>query len=319
MNDSPRILLFGLYELGFRALEAMAARQLRVAGVVTKPESSLELLPLARLARKMDLPFFAPDTPRKASFLREARALAPDLIAVAGYHRILPPSLLRLPPRGVINLHGSLLPEYRGPCPWKWAILNGETKTGATVQRMSSELDRGDLLTQCDVPIDDEDTGESLFRKISAAAGPLLARTIEELEGIAPRPQDERRASYHGYPTDDDARLRWEWTAERLRNLVRAFCPRPGAWTSHAGKRVQVWKADVVEGPLSRIPGMILGRLGESLIVSTGSGNLALSGLTIDGDAPFAGSALPAPGTLFDPSPAAVPEDESRETSDRDA
>src|SRR5262245_7723428 len=106
-ESDPRILLFGLYELGFRALEAMAARNLRIAGVVTKPEDSLESQPLAGLAKKMGVPLLAPESPRRAEFLRRARTLAPDLIAVAGYHKILPPSLLRLPPRGVINLHGS--------------------------------------------------------------------------------------------------------------------------------------------------------------------------------------------------------------------
>jgi methionyl-tRNA formyltransferase len=310
MSDSPRILLFGLYELGFRSLQAMVARNFPVAGVVTKPESSLELPSLVQLARTLHLPVLAPDTPRQARFLRAVRALAPDLIAVAGYHRILPPALLRLPARGTINLHGSLLPAYRGPCPWKWAIVNGETRTGATVQRMTSNLDRGDILTQCEVPIGAEDTGESLFMKICAVAGPLLARTIEELDvgGIVPRAQEERLASYQGYPTDDDARIRWQWSAERIRNLVRAFCPRPGAWTPYGGRRVQILKAVPVEGPHARAPGMILGRQDESLLVSTGRGNLALSGLAIDGDPlpPWTGG--PEPGTFFDPPPLGITE-----------
>src|SRR5262245_58139725 len=191
---SPRLLLFGLDELGFRSLEALATRKLRVVGVVTKPEPALEAQPLVRLARALEVPVFAPDVPRDVHFLREAVALSPDLIAVAGYHKILPPALLRLPRRGVINLHGSLLPEYRGPCPWKWAIRNGEKKTGATVQRMAEKLDRGDILAQCELPIDPEDTGESLFLKISAVAGPLLARTVEDLAAgtVVPRAQDER-------------------------------------------------------------------------------------------------------------------------------
>jgi methionyl-tRNA formyltransferase len=297
--SEPRILLFGLYELGFRSLSAIAARNQRVVGVVTKPDPSLELQPLARLSRTLGLPLLTPDGPREARFLREVKALAPDLIAVAGYHRILPASLLKLPPRGTINLHGSLLPEYRGPCPWKWAILNGETKTGATVQRMAAEVDRGELLAQCELPIDPEDTGESLFLKICADAGPLLARTIDELDRIVPEPQDERRASHQAAPTDDDARIRWDWSAERIRNLVRAFWPRPGAWTPYGGNRVQVRRATVVDGPLAHAPGMILGRLDDALIVSTGRGNLAISGVSTDG-------AAPAPGTFFDPTPLRV-------------
>lgn len=309
-----RILLFGLYELGFRSLEALVRRDRDVIGVVTKPDVSLEAQPMIRLARTIGTPVFAPESPKDAAFLRQVRALRPDLIAVAGYHKILPPGLLRLPPRGVINLHGSLLPQYRGPCPWKWAIMNGETKSGATVQFMTSELDCGDILGQCEVPIDPQDTAESLFLNLCAAAGPLLARTIDDLEAgrAQPRKQDERRASYYGYPSDEDARIHWEWSAERIRNRVRGLCPRPGAWTQYGGKRVRVRKAALAEGPLSRTPGMILGRSEDALIVSTGQGNLSIGAMTIDSDD---AAALPQslwtvgliPGTFFDPVPARAP------------
>lgn len=306
MTEMPRILLFGLYELGFRSLAALAARGLRVVGVVSKPEATLEVQAFARLARAMGVPLFAPDTPRQARFLRAARELKPDLIAVSGYHRILPSELLDLPPRGVVNLHGSLLPAYRGPCPWKWAILNGETKTGVTIHRMSAELDRGEILTQAEVAIEPKDTGETLFQRLCAVGGPLLARTIEDLEAglIVPRAQDERKSSYQGYPTDEDARICWEWTAERIANQVRAFHPRPGAWTKYGGRRVQIGSAAAAEGPLAQLPGMILGRMGESLIVSTGQGNLSVSGLTIDGGPRPTWTPGPSPGTFFDAAPA---------------
>jgi methionyl-tRNA formyltransferase len=230
------------------------------------------------------------------------KALAPDLIAVAGYHRILPAALLQLAPRGAINLHGSLLPEYRGPCPWKWALVNGETKTGVTVQRMEATLDRGDLLAQSEFRIDPQDTGESLFMKICAVGGPLLARTIEGLVAgtIVPRAQDEKKASYQGYPTDDDTRIRWDWTAERIRNLVRGFCPRPGAWSAFGSTRIPIREAIPIEGPLAPVPGMILGRLEEAILVSTGRGNVAIPEFHLDGK-------VPQPGTFFDPAPALRP------------
>jgi methionyl-tRNA formyltransferase len=309
-GGAPRVLLFGIYELGFRSLEAMIGRGLNVVAVVTKPEGLLEAQPVTRLAREAGLPVLAPETPRDADFLRQARQLKPDLIAVAGYHKILPPALLRLPPRGVLNLHGSLLPRYRGPCPWKWAILNGETRSGATVQRMTEELDRGDLLSQRELLVDPQDTGETLFLRISALAGPLLAETVESYLGgrVSFRKQDEQRATYQGYPTDEDARICWEWNAERIRNHVRGLCPRPGSWTQYGGKRVRIRKAALAEGPMSQLPGMILGRTEDSLLVSTGRGNLSISGMTIeDDDAGAVGQALwvvgMIPGTFFDPSP----------------
>jgi len=176
---------------------------------------------------------------------------------------------------------------------------------------MAADLDRGDLLSQGELPIDPQDTGETLFLRISALAGPLLARTIEDYAAgrIVPRPQDEQRATYQGYPVDEDARIRWGWSAERIRNLIRGFCPRPGAWAQYGGKRVRIRKATPAEGPLARIPGMILGRAEESLIVSTGEGNLSVSGMSIEGEEGAAMThALWAvgmiPGTFFDPAPA---------------
>ncbi len=311
VRPAPRILLFGIYELGFRSLEALLARNMNVVGVVTKPEGLLEAQPITRLARETGLPVLAPESPRDAGFLRQVRLLRPDLIAVAGYHKILPGSLLRLPPAGVINVHGSLLPRYRGPSPWKWAILSGETKSGATVQRMEEELDRGDILSQRELPIDPQDTGETLFLRISALAGPLLAETVEGLFAgtIVPRRQDEQRASYQGYPGDEDARICWEWNAERIRNQIRGLCPRPGAWTQYGRKRVRIRKAALAGGPMGQVPGMILGRTEDSLLVSTGQGNLSVSSMSIEGeDGPMAQALWVVgmiPGTFFDPVPAA--------------
>jgi len=307
VQPAPRILLFGIYELGFRSLEALLARNLNVVGVVTKPEGLLEAQPITRLARETGRPVLAPESPRDAGFLRQVRLLRPDLIAVAGYHKILPGSLLRLPPSGVINVHGSLLPRYRGPSPWKWAIMNGETRSGATVQQMAEELDRGDILSQRELPIDPQDTGETLFLRISALAGPLLAETIEDLFAgrVDPQPQDEQRASYQGYPGDEDARICWEWNAERIRNQIRGLCPRPGAWTQYGRKRVRIRKAALAGGPMGQVPGMILGRTEDSLLVSTGQGNLSVSAMSIEGeDGPMAQALWVVgmiPGTFFDP------------------
>jgi methionyl-tRNA formyltransferase len=307
-RSRSRLLLFGLYELGFRSLEALLARHLTVVGVVTKPDVLLEAQPITRLARETCRPVLAPESPRDPEFLRQVRLLRPDVIAVAGYHKILPPVLLHLPPGGVLNVHGSLLPRYRGPCPWKWAIMNGETRSGATVQRMAAEVDRGEILSQRELPIDPEDTGETLFLRISALAGPLLAETLLDLfQGkLVPRRQDEEQASTQGYPGDDDARICWDWDAERIRNQIRGLCPRPGAWTQYGKKRVRIRRAARAGGPMSPVPGMILGRTEDSLLVSTGQGNLSISSMSIEGeDGPPLAQTLwvvgMIPGTFFDP------------------
>ncbi len=286
-----RILLIGLYKLGHLALEAMLRRGTDVIGVVTKPDPLLGGEPLACLARSRGLPLLAPPGPRDAAFLKEMKALRPDLIAVAGYHRILPPKLLALPSKGVLNLHGSLLPRHRGPVPWKWAILNGETVTGMTVQIMSRGLDEGPILAQEQCPILRDDTGDTLVSRLCVLGAPLLARTVEEyLAGrLVPRPQDEREASYEGYPGDEDARISWEWDAERIRNLVRALSPRPGAWTTCGRTRLRVRVADAVGERSDRAPGVVLRHSDSATLVSTGGGVLALGGISIDGEAAVLG------------------------------
>jgi len=281
-----RIVLIGIYQLGARSLEALLARGLDVVGVVTKPDLRVEEEPLTLLARSRGIPVFLPSRPGEAGFVEQIRGLCPDLLVVTGYHKVLPETLLSIPPRGVLNLHGSLLPRHRGPVPWKWAILKGESVGGVTVQLMSAELDRGPLLAQESCPIAPDDTGETLFAKLCLLAGPLLARTLPAyLDGrLTPAPQDERQATYEGYPTDDDARISWEWEAERIRNLIRGLSPRPGAWTSFRGVNLRVRKAVRAVDSVSRNPGLILHQSDGALVVATGEGNLLLSELSVDGE-----------------------------------
>src|SRR5579862_4214332 len=226
-----RILLFGMYRLGFLSLDAMLARGMKVVALVTKPDPLIEEEPLAQLAKSRGIPLFMPSGPGEADFLKALRPLRPDLIVVAGYHRKLPRSILALAPRGALNVHGSLLPRHRGPVPWKWSILNGETMTGATVQRMSAELDRGPILAQEPCPILSDDTSDSLLNRLCSVAGPLLAATIEGfLNGnVVARAQNEAEATYEGYPSDADAWIPWDGEAERIRDLIRGLSPRPGA------------------------------------------------------------------------------------------
>jgi methionyl-tRNA formyltransferase len=282
----PRIVLIGLYQLGARSLEALLARGLEVVGVVTKPDPRVEEEPLARLARSRGIPVFLPARPGEPGFVEQVRGLRPEVLVVTGYHKVLPAKLLAIPPRGVLNLHGSLLPRHRGPVPWKWAILNGESVGGMTVQVMGAELDRGPLLAQESCPIAPDDTGETLFAKLCLLAGPLLARTLPAfLDGnLTPVAQDERQATYEGYPTEDDACISWEWEAERILNLIRGLSPRPGAWTCFRGMKLRVRKAVRAEESPSRDPGLILHQSGGTVVVATGKGNLLLSEISVDGE-----------------------------------
>lgn len=268
-----RVLLFGIYKVGSEALQSLIRRRMNVVGVVTKSDSKEEQ-PVATVARHHQLPLLMPDSPSEEGFLRQVTLLSPDLIAVSGYHKIIPQAVLSIPRLGVVNMHASLLPAYRGPSPWKWAIINGEVKTGVTVHLMSRKVDAGDILAQEEIAIEDTDTGESLFEKLCPLGAELLARTIEAISLQPPigTPQDERLASYYAAPTEANARIRWRSSARDIHNLVRGLHPRPGAWTSFRGVRFGIQTSWIEVSTESREPGTIVDVSGDSLKVATGNG-----------------------------------------------
>lgn len=280
-----RILFFGIYGVGVCALDRLLDAGFDVVAVVTKPDAPDEGQPVAELARQRGVPVWQPTSPREPRFLLEIEQTRPDLLVVSGYHRIIPARILELPSIAAINVHGSLLPRYRGPNPWKWAVIQGETQTGVTVHVMTPELDRGEILAQKVVDIDDEDTGGNVFEKTSAAGAILLVNTIQRMrEGtIQPRPQDESVASYHGYPTDVDTRIDWAGDARRIRNLVRGLSPRPGAWTGFGDRRIFIWKVDPTETESVEPPGTVVARSPDGLRVATGTVDVIIREAGLEG------------------------------------
>lgn len=273
-----RVVFFGIYRIGLESLKALLDRRIDIVAVVTKPSSLEDVQPVLAAARQQQLPLYAPDTPRDDNFVQQIHEWSPDLIVVAGYHKILPKALLEIPRWGAINLHLSLLPQYRGPCPWKWAIVKGETVTGTTVVMMSQKVDAGAILAQQPSQIDEADTGESLFERLSVSGSRLLADTIEAIQAGTETlfPQEEALANYQSAPTEGDARIQWSKSASCVRNLVRGFFPRPGAWTCYAGVPLVIRKASFKEGHSSSRPGTIIEVFADSFWVATGNGIVAL-------------------------------------------
>jgi methionyl-tRNA formyltransferase len=280
-----RIFFVGIYGLGARALEALLQREFRVVGLLTKPDPGEGQRELLDLAAREDLPVFMPASPDERGLAGKIRALKPDLLTVAGYHRRIPQVLLQLAPLGTINTHLSLLPRYRGPCPWKWALLHGERTTGVTIHGMTSVLDRGPILAQRSCPIREEDTAESLFQRLSELGAVALADTLAALEigAVCLREQDEQSATYFGSPTDADAQIRWDRPAWEIRNLVRGLHPRPGAWTLLGNQRIRISSATAFEEirPPSP-PGTVVGLNGGLPTVVTGRGLLRIDGFRLE-------------------------------------
>jgi methionyl-tRNA formyltransferase len=281
-----RIFLFGLYGLGARALERLLEVGVEVAGIATKPGVDPGLMPFLQIAGRRAIPAFAPASPGEPAFVEAVTGLRPDLIAIAGYHQRVPREILRIPRLGVVNAHLSLLPAYRGPTPWKWAIVRGEERTGVSVHRVTPRFDQGELLLQRPTPIGDEETGGALFERLSKAGADALAETVLKLPSgeVTGLPQDESQASYFSAPTDGDARIRWDASAPRIRNLVRGLNPRPGAWTVAGEARLRILRASVVEDNSPARPGTLLEGPPGSLWIASGSGLLEVLEWSCEGE-----------------------------------
>ena len=178
-------------------------------------------------------------------FRAQLAAIKPDAIIVVGYGRIIPQWMIDLPPLGNLNLHGSLLPKYRGAAPVQWAIARGETVTGVTTMRIDAGLDTGDILLQKEIPIAPDDTAETLAPRMAAIGADLMVETLRGLQAgtIHPRPQDHAKATLAPILKKEDGRIDFHLAAREIMNRLRGFQPWPGAYTSFRGKNLQMWAA----------------------------------------------------------------------------
>jgi methionyl-tRNA formyltransferase len=212
------------------------------------------------------------------------------------FRQILGRELLELAPHGALNLHGSLLPRYRGRCPVNWVLVNGERETGVTLHYMEAKPDRGDVVAQRAVPITDDDTALTLNRKLGEAARALLRATWPRLlAGTAPRvAQDHARATYFGGRRPADGRIDWAAPARRIYDLVRAVThPYPGAFTTWRGRQLLVWRVQPLAARRPAVPGEVLEvRAGAGIVVATGEGALLLERVQLAGDEERAGVEL---------------------------
>jgi methionyl-tRNA formyltransferase len=306
---SPRVVVFGYRDVGVACVEELRDQGAEIVMVVTHADDPTETIwfpSVAKVASAHGIPVCAPDDPNASVFVDEVRRLRPEVIFSLYYRRLLDKALLDIPPRGAINLHGSLLPKYRGRAPINWALVHGETVTGVTLHYMDEQADHGDIIAQRPVPIAIDDTALTLSRKIAAAARLLLRETYPLIaSGGAPRvPQDHAAATRFGGRRPADGLIDWRISAWQIYNLVRAVThPFPGAFTLWGARRVLVWAARPPRGrPEVGPPGRILGvGDGGSLDVATGHGVLEILRLQVNGrdetdGAEFA-AALPSAGT----------------------
>ena len=275
-----RAAVFAYSEVGHTCLKELLRQGTSVQAVFTHEDNPAETLwfpSVAALAREAGIPVFTPDSLGDEEYAM-LLSLRPDVIFSFYYRSMIPERFLAIPPKGAFNMHGSLLPKYRGRACVNWAVLNGETVTGATLHHMVRRADAGDIVDREAVPILPDDTALDVSRKVAEAAGIILERTLPSIAlGAAPRtPQNEGEATYFGRRTPADGMIDWAESAVRIHNLVRAVThPFPGAFTFHRGKKLFIWKTQTGEHPsFDTPPGTVLSE--DPLRVVTGRGVLRL-------------------------------------------
>jgi methionyl-tRNA formyltransferase len=245
----PRAVVFAYHNVGVRCLQVLLARGVDVGLVVTHEDNPAETIwfgSVAEVAAEHGIDVIKPADPTAAAVREAVSRARPDFIFSFYYRHMLPVDLLALAARGAYNMHGSLLPKYRGRVPTNWAVLNGETETGATLHEMTAKPDAGAIIGQTSVPILPDDTAAQVFDKVTVAAEQTLWRVLPALlAGEAPHlPNDLAAGSYFGGRKPEDGRIDWSQPAERIYNLVRAVAPPyPGAFTEIAGERFVVARA----------------------------------------------------------------------------
>lgn len=277
-----RIIFMGTPEFALPSLKALHSSGHIVAAVVCQPDrpkgrgEQLTPPPIKVTALQLGLQVLQPDRIKDPAFIETLRLLKPDVIVVVAFGRILPPSILDLPPRGCINVHASLLPKYRGAAPIQWAVINGETETGVTTMRLDPGMDTGNILLQERESILSEDTAGSLSIRLAERGANLLLRTLKEIEseGIVPIPQDHTKATLAPILEKEAGEIDWTLPAAAISNRVRGLSPWPGAYTFYEDDRWRIWKATTAEGAAGAKPGTIVKVDREAVSVATGRGVL---------------------------------------------
>jgi len=277
-----RLVFMGTPEFALPTMETLLKGGYTIDTVVTGPdkprgrgrEPSPSPVKVAALSHGLRL--LQPASTRDPDFARALRERAPELIVVVAF-RILPPQIIALPSRGAINLHASLLPRYRGAAPINWALINGETQTGVTTFFLEEQVDTGEIIHQREVPIGEEDDAGDLHDRLARVGAEVVLETVRSIEAGNPprRRQDPAVASPAPKIFREQCIIRWDQPAASIRNLIRGLAPHPGAFTTHHGAVVKIFRSAVEESITDLPPGGVR-RRGEDLLVGTGTTALSV-------------------------------------------
>ena len=290
-----RVIFMGTPDFSVGTLRELVKAGHEVVGVVSQPDKpkgrgkSLMPTPVKEAALELGLPVYQPKKVREPEFIEILSKLEPEVIVVVAFGQIIPQEILNLPPYGCINVHASLLPKYRGAAPIQWAVIDGEPQSGVTIMKMDAGLDTGDMITKVVVPIAEEETGGSLFDKLSAAGARLLVDTLPSLTNgtaVYEKQPEESPTPYAAMIQKQMGNVDWNRPAVEIERLVRGLNPWPSAYTKLKGKTLKIWKAQVIEESgkdTALAPGTVIQADTQGFYVKTGQGILNITELQLEG------------------------------------
>jgi len=273
-----RAVFMGTPEFAVPTLEALVNAGHEVAAVYTQPDrpkgrgQQLVSPPVKDAAQRLGLPVFQPERIRRPENVEALQASRPDVMVVVGYGQIVPQNIIDVPRLGILNVHASLLPKYRGAAPIQWAIANGESETGVTIMQIDAGLDTGDMLSSWNTPIGPDEIAPELAARLAPVGADLLIRTLDDLDAgrTLPVKQNDAEATHAPILKKEDGKVLWTRTAQEIYNRLRGFTPWPGAYTSFRGLQLHILRARVSDAKVSGPPGTTQVQ-GRRLFVACGS------------------------------------------------
>lgn len=288
-----KVVFMGTPDFAVGTLEALIEAGHEVIGVVTQPDKpkgrgkTLMATPVKEVALKHQIPVYQPKKVREAGFTETLGRLAPDVIVVAAFGQIITKEILDIPKFGCINVHASLLPAYRGAAPIQWAVINGEKESGVTIMQMDEGLDTGDMIDKVVVPLAQDETGGSLFDKLSQAGARLCVKVLKDLEegnAVRVKQPEESTTPYASMISKKMGEIDWNRSAKSIEQLIRGLDPWPSAYTKLQGKTLKLWKAEAQkENVPEGVPGEVVKVERDTFCIQTGDGILKIEEVQLEG------------------------------------
>ena len=293
MANSLRVIFAGTPDFAADHLKALLRCDHEVVAVYTQPDrpagrgKKLTASPVKQLAMEQDIPVYQPHSLKSEEARSELAAISADIMVVVAYGLLLPKPVLDIPPRGCINVHGSILPKWRGAAPIQRSVWAGDEQTGVTIMQMDEGLDTGDMLHTATVAVTAQDTSATLYARLAELGPQALLHVLDNIDTLKATPQDDAQASYAKKLSKEEARIDWQTDAVQLERNIRAFNPWPVAWAELGGEKVKIWQAEVEADTQGLAPGTVIRADKNGIVVATSSQALRILSLQIPGKKPL--------------------------------